>query len=85
MGLRIERKEVGMKLKGGIIVLVSGTLTLVIVGVIAFTHIYKKEKGPIKIGLVTTLTGSASTAGVLTDNVAQPAIAQANAACLSRR
>ncbi len=49
-----------------------------VTGIFSVYYLNSKEKEPIKIGLVTTLTGPASTAGILTRNGALLAIEQCN-------
>jgi len=49
------------------------------IGLFSAYHLVRKDKEPIKIGLVTTLTGPASTAGICTRNGALLAIEEVNA------
>lgn len=61
---------------------IKSVVAVLILSTVLFSslHCSKKEDTPIKIGLVTTLTGPASTAGIFTRNGALLAIEQANAA-----
>ena len=55
-------------------------LTAVVIGLLFIPHMTSRNQDPIKIALVTTLTGPASTAGIYTRDGALLAIEQANAA-----
>lgn len=64
------------------VVFIQIAIAVVILGAALFSslHFFKKKDAPIKIGLVSTLTGPASTAGILTRNGALLAIEQCNKA-----
>jgi branched-chain amino acid transport system substrate-binding protein len=76
--LRVEKEEVRMRLTRRAFVLFAFAVAAVIIVLFLVTHLHKKGKEPIKIGLVTTLTGPASTAGICTRNGALLAIEQVN-------
>ncbi len=67
-----------MNIKSGKFICFVTVMFFMVTGIFSVYYLNSKEKEPIKIGLVTTLTGPASTAGILTRNGALLAIEQCN-------
>ena len=67
-----------MSIKSGKFICFVTAIVVAAAGLFSVYHLNSKDKEPIKIGLVTTLTGPASTAGTCTRNGALLAIEQAN-------
>ncbi len=67
-----------MSIQSGKFICFVTAVAVATAGLFFIYHLNSEDKEPIKIGLVTTLTGPASTAGICTRNGALLAIEQAN-------